>query len=828
MALAPTDPALDPLVDDAVQKVRDLLVASKRLRRRGERANRKRLARLFKDPRAIDVTITLTDEVMRINSLGHAATIFRRAAAKSSVKGFGVLNDFGLRVMSGLSRVAPSLVVRVVGQRIRQLSKEIILPAEPAALKRRIARRASNEVAMNVNVLGEAVLGENEARERLQRVIEMMRRPEVTYVSVKLSSVVSQIITEDVTGSLERVSVKLRQLYREGTRHGTFINLDMEEFRDLTLTVATFVSVLGETEFESLDAGIVLQAYLPESHGALAELVRWSLERHARTGASIKVRLVKGANLAMETAEAELHGWAPAPYRTKADVDASYARLLDAALRPEHAAAVRIGVASHNLFHLSWALEVARVRGVLEQIDVEMLEGMANAESLAIARTGQKVLLYAPVTRHDDFASAVAYLVRRLDENTSKENYLRAAFDIDTDAEKFEEQRLRFVRSVLDRHQLSGASLRHAPSIPIATDAFHNVTNFDPTTPGATTLLVESFREVRRDDALQIPLVIAGEELFSDSFELGRDPSAGGAPWYRYSVADVAQIDRALAASGAAQGPWTALGIEARRALLLRAARVMEVERVRTVALMARDAGKTFAEADPEVSEGIDFARFYAHAARDFEDSAALGTVVVVPPWNFPYAIVAGGVCAALAAGNTVILKPAPETVATAWHLANQLWAGGIAKDVLQFVPTRDDECGQHLVTSAHVDAVVLTGSFETALLFTRWRPDLNLLAETSGKNAILISACADIDAAVRDLVLSAFGHAGQKCSAASLAIVVRDVYDDPAFLRQLSDAVGTLRVGPGWELSTLVGPIIRRCEPALERALHRLDPGEH
>ena len=142
---------------------------------------------------------------------------------------------------------------------------------------------------------------------------------------------------------------------------------------------------------------------------------------------------MKGANLAMETTEAELHGWNAAPYRTKADVDASYARLIDAALRPEHAEAVRVGIASHNLFHLSWALEVARSRGVEAQVDVEMLEGMANSESLAIARTGQRVLLYAPVTRHDDFASAVAYLVRRLDENTSDENYLKAAFDIGTD-----------------------------------------------------------------------------------------------------------------------------------------------------------------------------------------------------------------------------------------------------------------------------------------------------------------------------------------------------------------------------------------------------------
>ncbi|HEY5438983.1 MAG TPA: bifunctional proline dehydrogenase/L-glutamate gamma-semialdehyde dehydrogenase, partial [Acidimicrobiales bacterium] len=827
MTIAPTDPALDTLADNAVEAVRRLLVESDHLRRHKERANRRRFSRLFKDPQAIEVTVTLTDEVMRINSVGSSANVFRRAAAKSSIAGFGFLNDTGMKVLATLSRVAPSSVIRFVSERIRRLSRDLILPAEPFELRKRIERRARDGIAMNINVLGEAVLGEGEADERLERVVEMIQRPEVNYISVKLSSVVSQIITADRDGSVERVSEKLRQLYRQAGRHETFVNLDMEEFRDLELTVATFKNVLDEAEFEEMNAGIVLQAYLPESHAAFDDLVRWSLIRHGRTGASIKVRLVKGANLAMESAEAELHGWAAAPYRTKADVDASYARLLDAALRPEFAAAVRVGVASHNLFHLSWALDIARSRGVVEQIDIEMLEGMANAESLAIARTGQKVLLYAPVTRRDDFASAVAYLVRRLDENTSDENYLKAAFDIGSDATKFDEQRDRFLRSVHDRHQLSCASIRHAPPTEMDHAEFHNVANFDPTSPGASDLLSKAFHDIRSRDALRIPLVIDGKEILTGSVETGNDPSDEGAPWYEYCVADRSQIDLALAASKGALPAWTALGVNGRRARLLAAAKVMGQQRLLTVAVMARDAGKTEAEADPEVSEGIDFARFYAHSADKFEDSSALGTVVVVPPWNFPYAIPAGGVCAALAAGNTVILKPAPETVATAWHLVRQLWDGGVPKDVLQFVPTRDDECGRHLVTSSDVHGLVLTGSFDTALMFTQWRPEINLLAETSGKNAILVSACADIDVAVRDIVQSAFGHAGQKCSAASLAIVVRDVYDDPAFLRQLGDAVRTLRVGAGWDLSTSVGPIIRRAEPPLERALGRLDPGE-
>ena len=827
MTLIPTDPSIDSLVDTAVENARTLIRDAEHLRGHAEKANRRRFSRLFRDPRAIEVTITLTDEVMRINSVKRSVNIFRRTAAEASVEGFGVVNATGLKFLAATSRLAPAPVINVVAQQIRRLSRDLILPYEEAPLLKHLERRRRDDIALNINVLGEAVLGEGEADERLERVLEMIRRPEINYVSVKLSSIVSQIITIDRVGSLERVAAKMRRLYREAESHGTFVNLDMEEYRDLELTVSAFKLVLSEAEFSGIAAGIVLQAYLPESHAAFADLAAWSNARHERSGGSIKVRLVKGANLAMETTEAELHGWSAAPYRSKADVDASYARLIDVALRPEHADAVRVGIASHNLFHLSWALEVARTRGVERQVDVEMLEGMANSESLAIAKTGQRVLLYAPVTRRDDFASAVAYLVRRLDENTSDENYLKAAFDIGRDATRFEEQRDRFTASVRERHDVSGVSLRHVPSASRDATGFVNVANFDPTSTCAFDDVTAAFAAIRALPERQIPLVIGGEEVLTEEFELGRDPSAQGEPWYRYSVADQRRVDDAVRCASLAQAAWAGRTFEERRQILFAAARVMEDERISTTAVMARDGGKTEAEADPEVSEGIDFARFYAASASDVAGSTALGTVLVVPPWNFPYAIPAGGVCAALAAGNVVILKPAPETVATAWHLVQQLWAGGVPRDVLQFVPSRDDESGRHLITHDGVDAVILTGSFDTALTFTTWRPDINLLAETSGKNAILISACADIDVAVKDLVQSAFGHAGQKCSAASLAIVVRDVYDDPAFMRQLADAVRSLRVGPSWELATSVGPIIRRAEPALERALHHLDPGE-
>jgi RHH-type transcriptional regulator, proline utilization regulon repressor / proline dehydrogenase / delta 1-pyrroline-5-carboxylate dehydrogenase len=825
-----TDPGIDKLADAAVENARALIAESLPNLKRYDRASRKRFTRLFKDPKAISVTVSLTDEVMRITSAKDSVRILRKAAKDSTVAGFGLFNTFGLKLIASISRALPKPVLFAVHTQVKLLSKGIILPAESKKLSRQIKKRAKKGIRLNINVLGEAVLGEDEANERFERVMQMMQRPEVDYVSVKLSSVASQIISLDRKGTLERVSEKLRHIYRTSIATNTFVNLDMEEFRDLRLTVDAFKMVLNEGEFKNLYAGLVLQAYLPESHEVFAELVEWSLERNQQSGGVIKIRLVKGANLAMEKAEAELHGWVAAPYKSKADVDASYSRLLDTALRPEHAKAVRIGVASHNLFHIAFALEIAKKRNVMEQLDLEMLEGMANPEALAIAKRSMRILLYAPVTRADDFASAVAYLVRRLDENTAVENYLRSSFEIGTNAEKFREQSDRFLDSASQRHEISTKSIRHKNHKFEIDQRFENAPNADITKLDFLNKLDKEIAAVLRLPIEEIPIVIDGKEIFDRSQIEGYDPGDNAKVWYKYSVAKLNDIDSAVKVAKKSVEGWNQSGADERGEILKKFGQIAHDEQEETIAIMSRDAGKTVSEADPEVSEAIDFANYYALSAiaLDLErQSSPVGVVVVVPPWNFPYAIPTGGICAALAAGNTVIFKSAPETVATSWQLVNQLWRAGVPKNVLQFVSTEDNEVGQALVSHEDVNAVILTGGYNTALLFSSWKNELNLLAETSGKNSMVLTACCDIDVAVKDLVQSAFGHAGQKCSAASLAIVDKNIYENPNFRKQLIDAVKSLKVGPGYDYSTMVGPIIKSAETNLRRTLTQLDEDE-
>jgi RHH-type proline utilization regulon transcriptional repressor/proline dehydrogenase/delta 1-pyrroline-5-carboxylate dehydrogenase len=818
--------------------------------RRGwrERFQERRIARLLNDDDGLAFVLALTDEVLRIRDRARAAAHFQRLVSDGQAPQFlGRLDRTLLRMGAAAATRFPRIVMPLVQARVRAELASFVVAAEPRPFARHVARRRAAGIRLNINPLGEAVLGEDEAERRLEAVLALLRRPDIDYVSVKVSSVCSQLNIVAFDHEVERVAGRLRRLYDEALLHQPhkFVNLDMEEYSDLDLTVAVFKRVLSEDRYAQLPAGIVLQAYIPDSDPVLVDLLAWARDRHRRHGSAVKIRLVKGANLAMEQVEAELASWTQAPFATKAEVDANYKRMLDVLLDPANAGALRVGVGTHNLFEAAWALTVAADRGLGGMLEMEMLEGMAPSIAESVRWQAGDLLLYAPIARRADSESVIAYLVRRFDENTGPENFLRHQFSLQPGTRTWERERDRFRDAVRDRHAPAQRTRRTQDRSREAAAGeradgdgpdprFDNEPDTDVSVAANREWLAAQLKDLDAHGVQVVPAVLAGRTVTDGELADGRDPADPECVAYRWVQADETQVDEAVAAARAAGERWRARSLEDRRQALRAVAHRLVAARGRLIGIMAREAGKTVAESDPEVSEATDFARYYAAripelAAREGDGARfePFGTVVVVPPWNFPLAIPAGGVLAALAAGNAVILKPAPETVATAWALAQACWEAGIPQDALQFLPTTDGDVGRRLIEHPGVDAVILTGSWDTARMFLGWRPDLRLHAETSGKNAIVITAAADLDGAVADLVHSAFGHAGQKCSAASLAIVEASVYNDERFRRQLADAVRSLRVGPGWDLSTTMGPLIRTPEDPLDDALHRLGPGE-
>jgi RHH-type proline utilization regulon transcriptional repressor/proline dehydrogenase/delta 1-pyrroline-5-carboxylate dehydrogenase len=839
----------------AIDLAARLLTAAKQQQTAQEEVYGAKIARMMEDPLGKAMTMALADQAFRSQRPVRIADQLKHLIDHYGVPHyFAAWEQAGLYLGALIGEYLPHLVVPAIMAKLQHDTQNVILPSEEDKLRAYLHKRYTSGTRLNLNQLGEAILGEAEAERRLDAYLTLLARPDVEYVSVKISSVVSQISLIAFEQTVEAIKTRLRTLYRvalaneyltpSGQRVHKFVNLDMEEYRDLHLTVEAFTHVLSEEEFLSHKAGIVLQAYLPDAYPIQHELTQWAQHRASQGGAAVKLRIVKGANLAMERVEAAQRGWEQAPYLTKHEVDTNYKRMVTYGCQPQHARAVNLGIASHNLFDIAYGLLLRADNSVEAYVECEMLEGMANHQARAVQDEAGGLLLYAPVVKQEDFHSAIAYLVRRLDENTAAENFLHDLFGLEVGSPNWDKQKNAFLASIQalnQEHNQDQISVdprrtqnraRHIPHM-AANAPFTNEPDTDWSLRHNQHWIAAVVERWDNNRLEPIPLQIGGTFITGLYTGEGFDPSRPGQLAYRYAQATQEQINTALDKAVHAQATWAATSITERKQLLVRCAEVLARDRGELIGAMLLDSGKAATEADAEISEAIDFANYYARALDDaineFTDCVytPLGTVLVTPPWNFPLAIPCGGVLAALMAGNTVILKPAPEAVLVGWQLCNTLWEAGIPQTVLQFVPTTDDAVGQSLVTDDRIDAVILTGAYATGRLFQSWKPGLKLMAETSGKNSMIITALADRDQAIKDLVHSAFSHAGQKCSAVSLAVLEAEVYDNPTFLRQLCDAAASLYVGPAWNLSSKVTPLIRQPSPELRRTQTVLEEGE-
>jgi len=806
-----------------VERAAELVGRSGKITTRKEWRLQKELARMMADPAGKTFAARIADQCFRS---AEGARVVDQMQFLLSRYGIPSFLSFGKRAEFFLFRLVGGLLPSFFGplakKMLRREMASVILPGEAEALARHIRKRIGEGVRVNLNHLGEAILGEGEAERRLRTYLEDLAKPEVDYISVKISTICSQLNLLAWEETLAILADRLRALYRADP--AKFVNLDMEEYRDLHLTVELFRKVLEEPEFHSTSAGIVLQSYLPESFPIQKELTEWAVRRVKRGGAPVKIRIVKGANLAMEQVEASIGSWPQAPYTSKEEADACFKKMVEYALRPEHAQAVHVGIASHNMFDVAYALLLREEREVGPYVNFEMLEGMADPMRRALQEAAGNVLLYCPSATEREFVSAVAYLLRRLDENTAPQNFLRAAFDLVPGSASWRQQERLFRKAFEASPSFEPRrrqDRRELPDHPEPDAPFQNEPDTDWSLP-QNRLFAEKIVAEWREKECRV----------GEGSGKGRDPSRPGRALYRYPLSDEKEADRVLERAAAAKKEWGKKSVRERSLLLAKAARGMRERRGDLIGAMIADGGKMIPEADAEVSEAIDFAEYYRRSAEELERLEGIcwspkGVVLVAPPWNFPCAIPAGGALAALAAGNCVILKPAQDALLVGWLLANIFWEAGIPREALQFFSCKGSTVGGYLARDSRVDSMILTGSTETAKKLLKARPGLDLHAESGGKNSIIVTAMADRDLAVKDVVQSAFGHSGQKCSACSLAICEAEVYDDPHFREQLRDAAASLAVGSAWDLKTKVGPLISPPEGKLLRGLTTLEEGE-
>lgn len=784
----------------------------------------KLLAEVLEDPSGLDYTVSFVDDVIRPEDTEVAAKHLGRIGKQNPKFLPWYLRSAAL-VGGSISGFVPQLSVPAARKVFARLVGDLVVNVSDQKLGPAISRLKASGARLNMNLLGEAVLGNKEAQKRLDETRRLLERPDVDYVSLKVSAVTGPHNPWGYDRVVSQAVEQLLPLYQYAANSPTpkFINLDMEEYHDLHLTIDVFKQLLDKDELLGLEAGIVLQAYLPDSLAAMKDLQHWSAKRCNKGGSPIKVRVVKGANLAMEKVDALMHGWPNATWDTKQSTDANYLRILDWAMHPERAKHVRLGVAGHNLFTVAAAWELARKRKVTDSIEFEMLSGMATQQASAVGAEVGNLLLYVPVVDPAEYDVAIAYLVRRLEENSAAENFMASIFEIGTSKSAFTKEQDRFLAAVQqlkhegesrcqpnrqqNRLSETGKQITAALQNQAGDWQFANTPDSDPALPDNLTWAKQITRRV--------PTSTLGEETVAAT-----------------TINSAEKLKRQLSKVEAGARTWQDFPLAQRVNILHQAGVQLAKRRGELIEVAAHELGKSLEQADVEVSEAIDFAHYYAEQALELPGLSGakfspVKITLVTPPWNFPLAIPAGGTLAALAAGSAVVLKPASVAKRCAAVLAECLWEAGVPKQVLSLVNLSAHELGKQLVSDPRIDRVVLTGGIETAQLFRSWDPTLNIMAETSGKNAIIITPSADLDLAVKDVVQSAFGHAGQKCSACSYVILVGSAGFSARVRNQLLDAVSSLHIGWGNDLSAQMGPLSTKPGAKLLQGLTQLGPGE-
>jgi RHH-type transcriptional regulator, proline utilization regulon repressor / proline dehydrogenase / delta 1-pyrroline-5-carboxylate dehydrogenase len=775
-------------------------------------------------------------------------------------------------------KLAKGLAVSQIKSQIEGMAGKFIAGTDAASALPNLRKSWNDGIAFSVDLLGEACVSDAEADAYRDKYLDLIGnlpglvaswprndRLETdhlgpiprTNVSVKISSLSARCDPIDPDGARRDLMKRLKPILEAAHAKGVFVNFDMEHFALKDFTLDLFCRCCEEIPF---DAGLAMQAYLQSGEFDARRICEWS----AKTSRRVSVRLVKGAYWDAEVIKSEMHGWPVPVWTTKRATDACFERMtnifLDATPRAAGSGGagggsggVKLALGSHNVRSIAAALAGLERRGLPRNaIELQMLHGMADQLKYAAEEMGLRVREYVPV---GEMIPGMAYLVRRLLENTSNESWLKAGFLDNADPAKL----------LASPHALSEPE---APARALASnepDAPERV----PSTSSPGIALEGGGRSPGLDPARHalspaVPGVGDGRAFFTEpmrDFAHGPQREAFAAAVARASVprlpSDVtpAQAAEMVSRAAAAFPAWRDADPLVRSAMLVRAAAIMRERRDELSAVMIKEAGKTWREADADTCEAIDFAEYYARTAPGLFARQRLGrfigeldetlyqprgVAVVISPWNFPLAICAGMTLAALVTGNPVIIKPAEQTTGIA-KLLHDILTRAITETtasipslaahraaLAQFCPAPGETTGAALVRDPRVALIAFTGSRDVGLdilhaaapasPFTSPRPPVpshlkHVICEMGGKNALIIDTSADHDEAVLAARQSAFGFQGQKCSACSRLIVVDPQGPDgPAiahFRQRLIAAMNALTIGDPTRPGTDIGPVI-------------------
>lgn len=721
--------------------------------------------------------------------------------------------------------VPGQLAATTVAPAVETLAHKYIAGENIKQIIKTLERLRKDKMAFTVDLLGEAVITEAEAQSYLDRYLELMTEltnaaknwspvdaidkadgetlPRVQ-VSVKLTAFYSQFDPLDAKGSQERVSDRIRILLRRAKELGAAVHFDMEQYAYKDITLSILKQLLLEEEFRSrTDIGVTMQAYLRDSEDDLNDLISWAKLR----GFPLTVRLVKGAYWDQETILAMQKDWPQPVYNDKAATDANFERMTQILLENHEYLYAAIG--SHNVRSQARAIAIAETLNIpRRRFEMQVLYGMGDKLAKILVDRGYRVRVYCP---YGDLLPGMSYLIRRLLENTANSSFLRQSSE--------------------DRpiEELLAAPVTNGKDVLVYDRVFPNVADTDYADEKLREAGQKAIQSVRQQLGKTYLPLINGEYQTTTETVNSVNPSNPSEIVGKIGLLSEEQAKQALKAAKDAFPSWRKTPVRQRAGVLRKAAELMEQRRHELSAWMVFEVGKPLRECDGEVSEAIDFCRYYADEMERLEDGKNYdvagetnryqyqprGISLIISPWNFPLAIPVGMTVASLVAGNCTLLKPAEVSSVIAAKIAEILVDAGVPQGVFQYVPCRGSSVGAYMVKHPDVQMITFTGSQEVgcriyadaAILQPGQKHLKRVIAEMGGKNGIVVDESADLDQAVAGVVHSAFGYSGQKCSACSRVIVVESVYN--TFVTRLVEAARSLNIGPAEIPSTQVGPVI-------------------
>ena len=744
------------------------------------------------------------------------------------------LLNFALKAASG--GITAGIATRTLRSNVTGMAEKFIVGTAAAEVIPRLRSLWKEGMAFTVDLLGEATTSDAEGEAYKDRYLDLINNlprevakwpadplleqnhlgalPRAN-ISVKVSAMDPYLDPADPKGSVDRLERRVLPLFLQASAGGACINLDLEQWYLHHITLDLFQRLVTRPELRDWPhAGIVVQAYLRESE----QDVRRLLELVRRRGAPIAVRLVKGAYWDYEVTRAAQCGLPCPVFTEKAATDAQYERL--SVMLLENADSLQPAFASHNLRSLAHAMVAAEQMGLPPAaLEIQMLYGMAEPERRAMRALGRRVRLYAPVGQ---LLPGMGYLVRRLLENTANEGFLRLSHHENVD-----------IHALMQRPQPQkdfACRMEAAPPPSGLGEPFRNASLLHFEDPAVTAAFGRAVAGAREAFPIKVPVVVSGKARHGGATMKRECPSDPSLLVADVAMADLAEGDAAVQAACAAWPAWRDLPLKDRAQRLDRLADRLTADRLELAALECWEVAKPWREADADVAEAIDFCRYYARQAMvelaprrqgnvPGEDNVlwyeGRGPCAIISPWNFPLAILCGMSAAALVAGNPVLIKPSSQSAAIAYGLYQRMIEAGFPPEAVQFLPGSGRVVGARLVDHPQVAQIAFTGSkevglglIEAAAKTRAGAPQVKrVICEMGGKNAIVIDDDADLDEAVLGLVKSAFGYAGQKCSACSRAIVVGGAYEP--FLKRFIDACASLPAGPAHEPSTFLPPVV-------------------